>query len=164
MNTEQFAVLFGQYIHNKLEDRLLEGDKISLISHSQGGLVSLIWYFNAYLQHHNIAQESVAAIGLYWESDVAVPLPVARFDSIYTVDRNENYVHGQVSGIEKTQKSDFAPLLIINSIHASPNAKLFPDMVEVPRTCLLSINCPHPYLQLISRREPQLKTSSLISG
>ncbi len=285
MTTDDFAILFGQYIDKKLKGRLQPQDKISVISHSQGGIVSLIWYFHAYRQLHHYANRigvvdgvpqyaidyhpeyvknldafislgtpywgsklatfltndnfiskqisstlftnlgrrqldemalmsetnskfrkhvtvvptnilehmgksirplAIAGVadvveifrdktyGLsenlkifkgmafgsrYWESDGAVPLPAARFDAIYTVDRSTNYAHGQVTPRGSTRETNFSPLLIVNALHASPVASI-PDIVEVPQSCITSLDCKHPsfkyvYQHLIGEALPE---------
>lgn len=91
-----------------------------------------------------------AAFGsTYYESDIAVPVPSARFDSIYTVDRREDYIAGAVTDLSQTRQTNFAPLLILNTIHASPFPADVPDMVEVPARCIESVNCDHPTMKYI---------------
>ncbi len=85
----------------------------------------------------------------YWESDTTVPIPSARFDSIYTVDRSTQYADGQTTSIENTQQSQFAPLLIVNAMHASPIPAEIPDMVEVPEICIYNLKCKHPTIKYI---------------
>ncbi len=277
LTPNEFAVLLGEFIDQTVvKSGIQKGDKISLISHSQGGLVSLIWYFQAYLQNqkklktavgmipnhlrdnndfhseHLDKIDAIISIGTpywgsklasfltadgwfaellsekffsklghrqleemslksetinrfrmnatsippallsemskkirplniagvadvvemfrekthgasnalklfknftfgsrYWESDVAVPLPAARFDSLYTIDKNESYVPGQVTPVATVKETHFSPLLIINALHASPYPDSVPDMVEVSKDCVVDLECNHPSFKFV---------------
>lgn len=281
LDTDDFAVQFGEFIHEKLGSTLGENDKISVIAHSQGGLVATIWYFHSFLQHleatgnparapkplggkntnyfpaYSQHMDAIITIGTpFWgsklatlliddsssakivqkvgksviekmgqrqleemalgsrtiinfrknvlsipeavldqmkktirpvniagaarldelfkektwgvsfllrglkeygfggrhfESDVAVSVPSAHFDSIYTIDHSKEYIDGQITPLHSshTRKSSFAPLTILNTIHASPWPEEVYDMAYVPTKCHADRNCDHPTFKYV---------------
>ena len=75
-----------------------------------------------------------------FEDDTAVPLPCARFDFIQS-DGNE-------SALVAFQAAHF---ITVSALHISPapNDKNFPSLVQVPESCVKSIDCPHPTFKFV---------------
>ncbi len=46
-NAIEFSQGLGHFLDKNLKGKIKDGDKISFVVHSQGGLVTIIWYFNA---------------------------------------------------------------------------------------------------------------------
>lgn len=282
LDSDDFALQFGQFIQSRLDGAgqpLAINDKISIVAHSQGGLVATIWYFHSYLQYLSLSQglpipttngkkgnyfpeysqhmDAILTIGTpfwgsklatlliddtavskvaqtvgkgviekmgrsqleemalgsrtiinfrknvlkfptallekmrekirpaniagaarldelfanktyglssllaglqkytfggkYFESDIAVSVPSAHFDSIYTIDHTANYIDGQITPLndQHTHRTDFAPLTILNTIHASPWADEVYDMAYVPQKCLTYRLCNHPTFKYV---------------
>jgi hypothetical protein len=244
LDSDDFALSFADFLNSKLEKIIRPQDKISIISHSQGGLVATIWLFHASLlqkefypkytdkldafitlgtpywgskiatiatednfltEHFSSIVKSVlsklgkrqlqemsfssattlrfrnnmahvpanilehirkkirplniagmanlssyfyqATYGLSsglsvlkayafggknFESDTCVSIPSARFDSIYTLENSPTY------------QTNFSPLLVVNSIHASPRPEEVYDLAYVPASCSQLDTCKHP--------------------
>lgn len=88
------------------------------------------------------------AMGQKQLQEMAVPVTSARFDSYYTIRKNTDYIAGEYSGYGFTDRTRFAPLLIVNAIHASPFPETVYDMAYVPQICV-SRACDHSTLHYV---------------
>lgn len=84
----------------------------------------------------------------HFETDLAVPVTSARFDSFYSIRNNTDYLTEEVSGVGFTNRTKFAPLLIVNAVHASPFPDTVYDMAYVPQECIPQA-CDHATLHYV---------------
>jgi triacylglycerol esterase/lipase EstA (alpha/beta hydrolase family) len=58
LDSDDFAIQLGRYLKKEVFPQLQsEEDRISFVCHSQGGLVTSIWYFHSFMQHKGLRQD-----------------------------------------------------------------------------------------------------------
>lgn len=57
-DSDDFAIQLGKYLKDEVFPQLQsEEDRISFVCHSQGGLVTSIWFFHSFMQHKGLRQD-----------------------------------------------------------------------------------------------------------